>query len=561
MSLFKLISGPGRVLTMLLSMGVFLPAALQAYETDWNDPKMQDKSSKPASSDNSGVSGLTDDMVKNSSFKLNGVIFAGYEFIDRSSSKKIDSGVDKTGFTISRTYLNFRGDVKDGKYKGWGFRITPDIEKSTAGKYTYFLKFAYINVPLARGGKTMLRLGQQQIPEVAGQAGVDFTALWGHRYLAKTSINQLGLSDTADRGLAFIHKSDYFGIHALLSNGEGYKTSDAQGVGSTSDLDTLSAGTGNSYGYDFHGLVSLIPTGKSRTINVSINYMIREQNIRAAYKKHQIIGSDRSEYTYDSLDVSDPANPTYSIIRGQSRAQRDRFHGVEIDARLTVPLLTLTVGGGIVSYTDRRGTVYKIDETVINGVNPADIATISSHMKVEEDRKGAADYIFAHVKIWKIGLVGRYMYGTSGSSLTGRVAGVSHKPWLNTMINADATDGVYGNLSYSEALNAVQGRGRFQNILLGVTYHANSRFRVTLGMTRLTGRDPQGRSYQENRLENITDGAGTSVADQLEDPTTGANALMKGIVGYGANDTFRLNDFIGKETKIQETFLRAQYLF
>ncbi len=555
-----------RILTATIMFALIFPFSLvYGYETDWNDPKFKDPEAKE---------GTLSETLLNSNFKIDGSIFTGYEFLDRGTTGNPEAGGgDKTGFSVTRTYINFRGKVQEGMFKGWGFRITPDIQRadeftnncdnavddtgataSCSGKnsYVYYMKYAYVDIPILK--KTWIRLGQQGTPTSSGAAGVDMTGIWGHRYLTtqgKDPLNQMGLTESADLGVSIIHKADYYGIHLMLSNGEGYHHANAE-VLNTGDLTTLSQGADDSYGYDFYGMLSIIPTGKSKDLKWSINLPFREQNF---------IGMDQSEYTVRNMDISDYNDPKFSLYRSSTRAKKDAVYALDTDVELKLNGVKFTVGGGKVMYKDRRANAYLIDETVLNGINPADITTINDHFVSGEDQKGYGTYGFAHLKVGSFGGVFRYMEGTGGSSLNGKVSAVSTKPFVAKYINADVQDGVLGNIGYYDALALETSKGKFKSVVAGITYHFNDRFRITLGHSRLSGRDTTGKPYRENLFEHITDGSGNTVASQIEDQSTPTGALIASSMGLSPSDTLDLNDLIGKKKVITETFLRAQYSF
>jgi hypothetical protein len=85
--------------------------AIMAYETSWFDKKVDEKEAI-------------------SSFKADGTIFAGYERADYEKNGVLEPGgtrpATSTGFIINRAYLNLRGDVNEGPWKGANFRVTVD---------------------------------------------------------------------------------------------------------------------------------------------------------------------------------------------------------------------------------------------------------------------------------------------------------------------------------------------------------------------------------------------------------------------------------------------------
>lgn len=179
--------------------------ALYAFEERWNDRAYGDSVEKGG------------EIVPNSLFRVDGQIWGAYEFADKKPGGEIDTS---NGFRIGRTYISVRGDVKEGKYKGWGYRITIDSESSNTtpnGTPAVFMKMAYIQIPIATG--LYLRIGQQHVPVIDGQAGTSLQGIWGHRYLdadGKAMWEELGVSSSTDRGIGLIQKHRLFNLHLCL---------------------------------------------------------------------------------------------------------------------------------------------------------------------------------------------------------------------------------------------------------------------------------------------------------------------------------------------------------
>lgn len=76
---------------------------LLAYEEQWNDGAYGDAVERE------GVK------IPNSLFRVNGVIWGSYEFVDRKPGGQIET---YNGFRVGRTHVNISGDVKEGEYKG-----------------------------------------------------------------------------------------------------------------------------------------------------------------------------------------------------------------------------------------------------------------------------------------------------------------------------------------------------------------------------------------------------------------------------------------------------------
>lgn len=560
MKLLKIRSGLLALLLFPVSV-----ASLFAYETNWNDPKYP--------SDTDEETGLT---IPNSQFKVDGVMYTGYDFVTRGANGSItEAGGDNSGFNVERVYVNIRGSVKSGAFKGWGFRFTPDLARAstlrndvdctkigtcTKGNddYVLYAKYAYLDMPLlnSAAGKTALRVGLQPIPTVSPSTGgasvANMMGTWSYRYLGVQRANgifgQYGLSSTADKGVSFIHTHDYFGIHLLFANGEGYHKSNADNLTGSSSLTSLSSGSGNSYGYDLYGNISLIPTGKERKFQIGINIPFRLQNVAG-------IESVETKTAY--ADFTDITKPEYAVYYGDKRAKTDYSYGIELDEKAVFDDFEQTFGVGYVYKKDKMGKAVLIDQDVIAGINGADLKSVSSHWSEQEDQTGHGAYVFAHAKFGNFGAFVRYMMGTSTGSLSSKLGTASSKPWVARVINADMKDGTMGNLSYTDMVNLEESQARFHSTILGVTYHASDRYQISLGAYTLRGTTTNGKELRENELENVTGLNGESdLATQLESSTYVKNSL-----GLQSSDTLDLNDYIGKKSYIKEIFVTMQYMF
>jgi hypothetical protein len=156
-----------RALLIALAAGFAVTGNLFAYETKYTDKKTDEKTEN------------------NTEFKVDGVIFAGYERTDKENSGVPDANgtnARNQGFDIKRAYLNLIGNVTDGDYKGYGFRVTFDggqvlggtaATTSASGNNIHVpeLKFAYMTMPLFSAGdfgSSSLRLGMQHTPTTFG---------------------------------------------------------------------------------------------------------------------------------------------------------------------------------------------------------------------------------------------------------------------------------------------------------------------------------------------------------------------------------------------------------
>lgn len=538
--------------TLPLLLFILLASNLFAYETDWNDKKYPSEGT-----------------LNNSLFRLDGVTYTGYEVPGKQRGGKIEDGTnhDETGFIMERAYLNIRGDVQEGPFKGWGYQFTPDLVRASteynncdaisapctgSNNYLLYMKFAFVKIPIFNGGQTQIRVGLQHTPVIGGQAGVHLLGMWGYRYLgisrAHSPIGQLGLSTSADNGISFLHRDHYFSTHLLLSNGEGYNRTDAERMTSPT-LGRYSTGSGDSYGYDFIGIFSIVPTGAAKQHQAMINLVWKQQNA---------VGMDSSEYEEARWDVTDLDDPKFQIMRGNKRAKQDSFYGTEINYIFNPQNFTITTGVGHMMRLDQRSSAYILDSDVIHGIDPEDQATIMSHFIDDEDQRGHANYFYIHGRYGKFGGVFRYMQGVSNGILGTTLGTTSHKPYLAKMINADAADGEYGNLTYLEAASLETSKSRFQQYLVGLTYFATNRFQVTVGISQIMGTELNGDPHRENNLEGIN-GYETdqTVAQQLEQNEDIKDELNVNEDYYAMN----LNDFIGKKRMIEEIFIRAQLAF
>ena len=128
-------------------------------------------------------------------------------FINAKSSTTDTYGVNSTNLTtaktqgaaVDRAYLTGKYIINDT----WKARVTTDIQYEnnlTSKKTNVFLKYAYLQ------GDFM--------PELSVRAGVIHTSwidheehLWGHRYVTKTMVDDLGITDSADAGIGIVGKT------------------------------------------------------------------------------------------------------------------------------------------------------------------------------------------------------------------------------------------------------------------------------------------------------------------------------------------------------------------
>lgn len=521
---------------------LFGVSSLSAYEEKWNDKKAGDPVEKDG------------EKVPNSLFRVDGEIWGAYEMADKKPSGEIDTA---NGFRVGRSYVNIRGDVKEGEMKGWGYRITLDSEtgsQASNNASAIFLKYAYIQAPIAKG--TFLRIGQQHIPTVDGQAGTSLQSIWGHRYLdddGKAMWEELGVNSSTDLGIALIHQNKLFNVHLLLGNGESYKsTGNGNGLSSKgqTNLATIAAGDSKSYGLDLYGMVSLTPLAKDEKDKgmLTIAFPFRFQNV---------IGVQRKEY--DNTTKVDTTNAlttgtTFTHIIGEKKALQDYAYGTEVDLDFKTEFMKLTIGGGTVIKVDRQANAISIDEK-LGGLDLNTNAGQATFFKDNYARasvsRGQANYVFAHAKFGKFGIVGRYSEGTGSGSLNEKIGtnnGVdtAERLIIEDIKNGNGIDADATTLSKIRTFD--QGQARFKKTLLGVTYSPNARFSATLGVSNVTGQSTNGEDFKTNPMAAInTAPAGLAGPILIRDGYTTAAQIVTD------------NDAFGSKNYDRQTFIRMVY--
>ena len=540
----------GTILLLLSALLLMVTPASAFEDADYRDSKY--------SSDK-------EDRTPNSYFKLDGAIWGAYEFNDHRPSGAPDAAGpsdEKTGFKVGRVYTNVRGGVNKGEWQGWAYRLTLDIASAGAegdgcstgvckknNDYLVFLKYAYVDMPAFSGAA--VRLGQQGSPVVGGAgSGSDSQDLWDHRYLdadGRAPWDELGLSSSTDRGLGFFYKNPYVGFHVLLGNGEGYHGNNAQtAAGSNDTLSELAAGSGDSYGQDIYAQLAVRPLGKNKEHQIHLMLPFRQQNV---------FGIDRSEVEYVSADLSTPTAPKWTLLKGDKRSKRDQAYGVEtVYVREWSPVDSFTIGGGTALKLDKRGEAHRYTESGAD-LTLADTSCSKGRICIDEDRRGRANYIYAHFRAGRFGGFARLTVGDgSTSKLSEKLEPAGGGEYWRKVLKKDAEDGTLGNLKLSEARGLDFGLAHFHKAMVGITWHAHERFRISLGVSRLTATDVQGGRRRENVLEPVaaqTPATG-SLSTQLE---TRLAATAPGLAGVTTND------LIGRRSEDRQVFFRAQYLF
>ncbi|MDT8376211.1 MAG: hypothetical protein RQ867_05650 [Mariprofundaceae bacterium] len=123
-----------------------------------------------------------------------------------------------TGLAVDRAYFTAKYYFNND----WMMRLTTDMgqEPGLGKDQNIYLKYAYVEGKLI-GKAAVLRLGQSHTPWIDYEQG-----LWGHRYVAKTMIDQYKFDDSSDLGAGLKGELadgmvNYF---VTATNGSGYGT-------------------------------------------------------------------------------------------------------------------------------------------------------------------------------------------------------------------------------------------------------------------------------------------------------------------------------------------------
>lgn len=518
-------------------------SGLQAYERDWQDSTMDgprdQQERRPDGEEQS-----------NSVFKITGKIWFGFDTTERVNGELAPAGPgsENTGFRMGRIYSNISGYVKDGPYRGFGFRVTPDISRADSladgcgddricrgsNDYIYRLKYAYTDLPIYMPGSPMesgsvtLRLGQQQIPMIEGQAGFSLQRYWDHRYLdnyGQDTWYELGLVPASDIGIGLLMPNDFWGLHVLLANGEGSGKTNAQGLGSILQINDpeeflteLAYGEEDSYALDLYGMLSFRPTGKNQVFEFAINL---------PFRLHNVAGLFQDEVEASVVDFSDPADPVYLQYYGDTRAKRDSSYGIEVDSVFHAEGFSLGVGLGAVRKIDQAGMARREDFDLLTGVTTINYGNVSTYIANEEDRIGDARYGFLYLKFNRFGMFFRHTKGTLADDvLDGRLDVVSRKGWFARYIEADQAAG--GGALSLDSLSLILlevDKGQFTNQVFGFSWQFNPRFRAAIGINRITGTDSYGRTLRSGSSDPFLDLFFSGTDPELVSSVTGSRRV------------------------------------
>jgi hypothetical protein len=499
--------------------------------------------------------------------------FFGYEFVDHNETGEPDAtgpGQQDAGFWMERVFVNFDAKVNEGYFQGWRFNVTTDITPSgrlgdgcgldevcaERNESELVLRTAYVDAPLPFVSGLNLRMGIQDHPLSAAKAGYGVSSIWQHRYVERSHLQEAGLNEPVDRGVSLIHKTDYTGLHLFLSNGEGFRRTNAQSI-LREDIGDLARGAGDSYGLQASGMASLIPTGKDGTVTWFINLPFQFDNV---------VGMSDTEFRRNSVDITG-TSPRFIGYFGDSRAKRDYTYGLTTALIWRTLYGELTIGGGAMQTVDQRANAYRLDQAVLNGVNnagqPLSASDFSDYVRLESDSPGFMRYLYFHYRYAYFGVFGRYIYQTQTTRLRRQLQTVSGKSWAQQALELDAANGTIGDLGFNTARAGIDTTlGRVRNITYGFTFFPSPRsrfFRVSVGMSEIRGTDQTGREFRRSTFDTISGdllGTPQTLTAQLENDTS-----IKAQFGIPANDRLILNDFIGRQQINREIWIRGEFRY
>lgn len=406
-----------------------------------------------------------------------------------------------------------------------------------------------------------------------GQAGYSNEGYWKHRYIDQNAAEKSGFAgSSADRGISFIHKADYFGLHLFLSNGEGFRRNNAQaylqptavnvaanGVLTSAQQTTMRTNLRNlvngnngtsadSYGYDLYGLPSFKPTGTAKDFEVSIGLPFRFQNTT---------GIKRQEYNFISADVSTITAPRIDYYTGDARAKQDRAFGPELAVSYDAGFFKVTVGGGHIALEDRRSSAARLDQTgwtsVIATQAARAVPDYTTVYQADKDAYGQSNWAYVHARVGQFGILARHIYGTGSGSMSA----LPSKSYLQQLVELDVRDNTLANgdvtlaSSRGSSPNIDLGKARFKRETYALTYNPFARVSFALGFETLKTRDKSGETTKVNELENIPTFNTTT--------TTLSSQVDSFLATQGSGLTS--SDLNGTARQQKQVFLRAVYEF
>ncbi|MGJ4787262.1 hypothetical protein EHQ52_08610 [Leptospira koniambonensis] len=545
-----------------------------------------------------------------SKFTVNGTLWVSYGLNDKKPNGAPDySGPNSqsTGFRVARALVNIQGDIEEGEYKGYGFRITPDVYSTYSQEangctnfdgsqvcqgfndYAFSLRFAYFNMPLFDRFLT-LRVGQQPAAVTISPV-FNLTEMMAHRYIdgdptgrmgASAAFQNFGFSTGVERGLSIFHKDEYYGFHFMLGNESTHRRNNAQDLeiltvtGSSDKLNSLSNGSGDSYGLDFQGILNFLPTGDSKKFLAGLSSPFIFKNIT---------GIDRDEVEYNSANfvcTADCQNhPRVRMFRGEKRAKQDIYFGLQTDLAYNEDSFSFALGGGPYYFLDRRGKSSLINEQILfpeDFFNQGLDTTVASNefrklyatnTRDERDSLAKGLYFYTHVRYKKIGAFLMYTTGTGNGMgraqdpVTGVMSAPSNVPWIDQVVRYDLqTDGVLGNVNIRDIFDlrnhVDHGKARFYKTVASLNYFPMERLKISLAVIQIVSIDQTGKPTRVNSLERIRGDERTTgveshnVSDQFSEVVLTSLGFPNGVT---------VNDLIGKPLVETQTLIATEYIF
>jgi hypothetical protein len=191
-----------------------------------------------------------------------------------------------SGFHFSRAYAEFRyHPVKTTTY-----RLTMD---SKGNNDDNFVKYLYGQIQYAEGQSVKFGLGQTPV--------IDYyeNDVWGHRYIAKTFVDDIGAMPSSDLGVSFLgDAAGMVSYQVSFMNGEGYNN-------------TTGAGS-NGAGYAIEGRVEVHAAGAHLGVHGTSNQNLNGDNTldRQIEGVYAIYGDGWGNVAAQYLAVDDGDNIT-----------------------------------------------------------------------------------------------------------------------------------------------------------------------------------------------------------------------------------------------------------
>jgi hypothetical protein len=147
--------------------------------------------------------------------EVKGLGFLDFQSVDGNATSAADDAA--SGFHFTRAYAEFRlHPVKTTTY-----RFTVD---SKGNNDDNFVKYLYAQIQYADGQSVVF--GLNQTPDIPYYED----DVWGHRYVSKTFVDDVGAEASSDLGVSFVgNAGDMVSYHVSLMNGEGYNNTSGLG--------------------------------------------------------------------------------------------------------------------------------------------------------------------------------------------------------------------------------------------------------------------------------------------------------------------------------------------